>query len=238
MEQWVDGYVRANGIQIHYYRTGGDRPPIVLNHGAMDDGLCWTRVAKELEPAYDVVMLDARGHGLSDSGRGDYASETRSRDMAEAIAALGLEKPVVGGHSLGAEGSMHLAAEYPELARAIFLEDPVITLPGEPTFGGELGMNEEQALKMMQRVMNLIKILPVPLGKLLARRMMPVAPEDEIVPWILSKKRMDKDFFRSLAGSIPGLQVAHLTGTGHDVRRAKFDGYMTALRSFLGKVHP
>ncbi len=97
MKRWSDGYVNANGIRVHYYRTGGNKPQVVLNHGAMDDGLCWTRVAKELEQDYDVIMFDARGHGLSDSGQGDYLSETRAKDLAEAIQILGLDKPVVGG---------------------------------------------------------------------------------------------------------------------------------------------
>ena len=82
MTGWMDGYVKSNGIRIHYYRTGGDKPPLVLNHGAMDDGLCWTRVARVLEQDYDVIMLDARGHGLSDSGQGDYRPETRARFMS------------------------------------------------------------------------------------------------------------------------------------------------------------
>ncbi len=182
MKNWSDGYVNANGIKLHYYRTGGNKPQVVLNHGAMDDGLCWTRVAKELEQDYDVIMFDARGHGLSDSGQGDYLSETRAKDLAQAIKALGLDKPVVGGHSLGADVSMHLAAMYPEIARAIFLEDPPIAMPGEPLFGGKVGEMGANAIKMMTRIMTLIKILPVFLGKLVAKKMMPVSPDDELIP--------------------------------------------------------
>jgi N-formylmaleamate deformylase len=62
MSKWVDGYVTSNNIKIHYYRTGGDKPQVVINHGAGDDGLCWTRVVMELEKDYDVIMPDARGH--------------------------------------------------------------------------------------------------------------------------------------------------------------------------------
>ncbi len=198
MKIWTDGYVDANGIKVHYYRTGGDKPQVVLNHGAMDDGLCWTRVAKVLEKDYDVIMFDTRGHGFSDSGDGDYESETRAKDLAEAITTLGLEKPVVGGHSLGADGSMHLAALYPEIARAIFLEDPLIVMPGEPVFGGEVGDRGEGALKMMVTIMNLVKILPIFFGKLIARKMMPISPDDEIIPWLKSKKRFSTDFLNSM----------------------------------------
>ena len=58
----------ANGIRLHYYRTGdGTKPAVVLCHGFSDSGLCWTPVARQLEADYDVIMLDARGHGLSES---------------------------------------------------------------------------------------------------------------------------------------------------------------------------
>ena len=43
---WTDGYVLANEIRIHYWRTGGDKPVLLMAHGYSDDGLCW-------EPAGD-----------------------------------------------------------------------------------------------------------------------------------------------------------------------------------------
>ena len=60
MTTWQSGDVRTNGIRMHYYRTVGDKPVLVLAHGATDDGLCWTRVARALEDDYDVFMPDAR----------------------------------------------------------------------------------------------------------------------------------------------------------------------------------
>ena len=40
---WTSGDVKANGITLHYYRTGnGTLPPVVLSHGYTDNGLCWT----------------------------------------------------------------------------------------------------------------------------------------------------------------------------------------------------
>jgi len=275
----MDGYVQANGIRIHYYRTGGDKPQVIFNHGAFDDGLCWTRVVKELEDDYDVIMFDARGHGLSDIGEGDYESETRVKDLSEAITVMGLDKPVVGGHSLGADVSMQLAALYPDQTRGIFLEDPPIVLPGEPMFGGDFDMEGDKVIKMMTRIMTLIKIMPIFLGKMLAKKMMPVSPEEEIIPWIMAKKRVNKDFFQSMsemgapnpdpfelvskitvpvllfrgdrdsgaivseevAGKmskvIPGLEVVHLAGANHDIRRAKFDGYISSLKKFLKNVY-
>ena len=59
----------VNGLKLHYTRTGGAKPPVVLAHGFSDDGLCWTPVAEALAADYDVVMVDARGHGRSAAPR-------------------------------------------------------------------------------------------------------------------------------------------------------------------------
>jgi len=279
MNTWSDGYVNANGIRIHYYRSGGAKPGVVLNHGALDDGLCWTRVAKALEADYDVVMLDGRGHGLSDSGAGDYRPETRAKDIAEAIQALGLDRPVVGGQSMGAEASLHLAAGYQDLAGAIFMEDPPIVMPGQPVFGGMDATQGDRVYRLLAVILKVIKILPMFIGKTLARKMMPNSPDEEIIPWLLSKKRIVKDLFKNLKASgvndisvqlealrkvkvptllimgdrelgsivssevaqematvLPSLQVAHLAGANHDIRRAKFEEYIVVLREFLARV--
>ena len=58
---WFEGIVTANGIQQHYYRTGGDKPSLMLLHGFSENGQCWSRVAKALEQDYDVIMVDAYG---------------------------------------------------------------------------------------------------------------------------------------------------------------------------------
>ncbi len=65
MDRWTTGTCEANGISVHYLRTGGQKPPVVLLHGLMTNGACWAPVAQALAENYDVVMPDARGHGNS-----------------------------------------------------------------------------------------------------------------------------------------------------------------------------
>ena len=69
VSEWHSGFVESNGIRLHYTRTGGDKPPLVLAHGVTDAGLCWTPLAEALAPEYDAIMVDARGHGRSDAQR-------------------------------------------------------------------------------------------------------------------------------------------------------------------------
>ena len=93
---WTDGYVFANGIRIHYWRTGANtsKPPLVLAHGSSDDGLCWTNLAKEIQDGYDIIMFDARGHGLSDPPTPSDPSDVQVEDLAGLIKELKLVRPV------------------------------------------------------------------------------------------------------------------------------------------------
>jgi len=122
---WTEGTVEANGITIHYTRTGeGENPPLVIAHGAFDDGPCRTPLAEELAADYDVFLIDARGHGRSDAPDSGYDAETRVADFVGAIDALGIENPILFGHSMGGDTVSAAAAEYPDLPRAVVLEDP------------------------------------------------------------------------------------------------------------------
>ena len=280
MTTWSDGYVTANNLKIHYYRTGGSKPVVVISHGAGDDGLCFTRVAKELEQDYDVIMPDARGHGKSSKGNKDYSSQQHVEDLAGLIGALKLDTPVVGGHSMGADTSMNLAATYPELVRGVFLEDPPIILPGQIFGDGTQNIKVEDIGKMMAKFMRMFKLMPRFLAVPMARKGSPTYPEIEIQPWVDAKKRVSYDFLNSMASgklefpdpfeafkkiTVPVLlvigdcekmsivsqeaaqeaarlndkvRVVHLEGASHDIRRTRFDGYMPALKQFLGEIYP
>jgi N-formylmaleamate deformylase len=123
MDVWQSGDVQVNGLRLHYTRTGGTRPPVVLAHGFSDDGLCWTPVAEVLAPDYDVIMVDARGHGQSEAPDEGYNMADMAGDLRGAIAALGLHRPPVIGHSMGGGTALALAALYPDVPGAILLED-------------------------------------------------------------------------------------------------------------------
>jgi pimeloyl-ACP methyl ester carboxylesterase len=132
MSHWSSGNVIANGIRIHYHRTGGDKPPLVVSHGFSDNGLCWTRVTQALKQDYDVVMPDARGHGLSEAPEGAYTARAHAADLAGLIQALDLGKPALMGHSMGAATTATTAVLYPDLVACAILEDPPWFAPDSP----------------------------------------------------------------------------------------------------------
>jgi pimeloyl-ACP methyl ester carboxylesterase len=134
---WKDGYVMANGIRIHYWRTGGAKPVMVLLHGSSDDGLCWTNFAKEFSGQFDIVMWDARGHGLSDPPNELSTQQAMVEDLAAFLRALNIQKPVLMGHSMGSATVAWFSSRYPDVPKAVILEDPNLAAAGYPSMSDE-----------------------------------------------------------------------------------------------------
>jgi pimeloyl-ACP methyl ester carboxylesterase len=186
MSAWQSDYVETNGLRLHYTRTGGDKPPVVLAHGFSDDGLCWTPVAQQLEQAYDVIMVDARGHGRSDGPEQGYGSLEHAGDLAGVITALGLRRPAVLGHSMGAVSTLALAGAYPDLPGAILLEDPPPWWAGAPTPN-----SPQEAERRARMAGRMIALKRKTREELIAdqRAETPYWPEAEFGPWADAKLR-------------------------------------------------
>ena len=198
MQSWQEGDVAANGIRLHYTRTGGAKPPVVLLHGFSDDGLCWTPVAKLLEVDYDVIMFDARGHGRSEAPAQGYGPPEHAADVADAITMLGLHQPALLGHSMGAATSLELASTYPELPGAILLEDPPTWWVKPPEM---LGPDDE---RMVQRRRSIEHLKEMNREELLVwiRTREPNWSETENELWADSKLRLNLNVLSH--GPVPG----------------------------------
>ncbi len=186
MSNWTSNKIPSNGITLHYTRTGGDKPPIVLAHGFSDDGLCWTPVAQQLERDYDVIMVDARGHGRSAAPDGGYHAQTMATDLAGVIMALGLTKPVVMGHSMGGATTMALAGLFPDIPGAIIIEDA--------SAGNIMADKSPEALARLQGWHDRMAMLQRKTHAELIEHAHTVTPtwaEPELEPWAHAKLRFN-----------------------------------------------
>jgi N-formylmaleamate deformylase len=198
MTPWWSGDIIANGIRIHYTRTGGDGSPLVLAHGMADNGLCWSRVACALEAEYDIIMPDARSHGQSERSDGDYSSEVLALDLAGLIEALGLRSPVVGGHSMGAMTTVFLAASRPELLCAAILEDP-------PFWPGKARLTDDDVESRMaerRRALEHDKADGREALLVRGRAGNPLWAEEEFGPWVDSKILVDSESLPRLSQTL------------------------------------
>ncbi len=197
MPNWSSGDVVANGIKLHYHRTGGDKPPLVLSHGITDNGRCWTRAAEVLAEDYDVIMVDARGHGLSDAPDTGYGPQDRAADLAGLIRVLGLEKPYLMGHSMGADTTAHTAADYPDLVGCAILEDP-------PWYEGVIAAEHRDATAREWRA-TMEERKAKTYDELLAagHERHPAWAEVEFGPWAEAKQQVSYDVLQMLTGLRP-----------------------------------
>ena len=114
--------VRANGLEIAFERAG-EGPPLVLVHGAGDDGRLWRPQLTALADEFTVVAWDEPGAGRS----GDLPSGFGLADYADClgavIGALGLGPAHVAGLSWGGTVVLELYRRHPEHVATLILAD-------------------------------------------------------------------------------------------------------------------
>jgi N-formylmaleamate deformylase len=121
---WLEKEIEINGICLHTLHVpASGKASLVLVHGFSDNGWCWQETAEALAGRYELWMPDMRGHGLSARVQSDTTFDMVT-DLVGLIQTLSLKRPIVAGHSMGAAIAFQLGARYPELPRALVLEDP------------------------------------------------------------------------------------------------------------------
>jgi pimeloyl-ACP methyl ester carboxylesterase len=123
------GRFRHQGYTLGYEIHGHGERTIVLTNGLLLDAGVNRQLARTLaEHGHRVVLLDLLGHGTSDKPH--HASQHRMDRYARQVVALldelGVRRAVVGGVSLGANVSLHVAVQAPERVVALILEMPVL----------------------------------------------------------------------------------------------------------------
>jgi len=134
MPEAVDATVRLRGLTFHYRDWGGEGPPLLLLHGLASTSHIWDLTAPLLAERFRVLALDQRGHGESDKPDDGYDFDSFTADVHAFIAALGLQRPALVGHSWGGSVALHYAAAHPAVPRALVLVDggflEMASLPG------------------------------------------------------------------------------------------------------------
>ena len=119
-----------DGVTLRYIEAGTGDPPLVFVHGWTCSRDFWPGQLGHFAKKHQVVALDLRGHGESDKPDEDYSIDGFADDVAWLIGELGLDKPIVIGHSMGGSIALNLARRYPELTSAIVMVDsPIHPLP-------------------------------------------------------------------------------------------------------------
>ncbi|MDA1142569.1 MAG: alpha/beta hydrolase [Planctomycetota bacterium] len=174
-------FIKTNGISVCIHRNRKhDLPPLLLLHGVTDSGRCWGTLPQLLSGHYDVIALDARGHGQSDAPVNGYRYRDFAADVAGVIEALGFDAAALLGHSMGAQTAAVVAADYPDLVSAMILEDPP-------------WRDEDPEVDLEQRSLEIRKNMEVRKSQSLqqvidsGKVQCPAWPDEEFQPWAQAK---------------------------------------------------
>lgn len=117
-EPTIDSFVQLSEVNVHYRVYGSGKPALLLIHGNGGSVNSLSEAATYLAAHFTVYVPESRCHGES-SDPGEITYSLMAKDIKEFIEAMGLQKPIVMGHSDGGINAVTLAAEYPDVPGAI-----------------------------------------------------------------------------------------------------------------------
>jgi pimeloyl-ACP methyl ester carboxylesterase len=112
-----------DGVRLAYEEAGVGEPALMLVHGMRCDHRHMHTLFDHLSATHRVVSVDLRGHGESDAPDSDYSNEEMAGDLSWLAQHLGLDRPVMIGHSFGGSLCLYLAATRPKRVGALVLLD-------------------------------------------------------------------------------------------------------------------
>ncbi len=121
--------IELRGLRLHYLDWGTELAgeaalPLVLLHGLGGAAGEWRRVAEHFQPSYHVVALDQRGHGDSEHApERAYATDDFVADLEAFVDALGFERIILCGHSMGGHNTIAFTARHPQRVACALAND-------------------------------------------------------------------------------------------------------------------
>ena len=108
-----------NGLRVHYQQIG-EGPDLVMVHGLTGNLAVWhLQIVPALSEHFRVLTYDLRGHGHSDTPATGYSLDSMADDLLELLDALEIERPLIAGHSYGADIALYHALAHPERVREV-----------------------------------------------------------------------------------------------------------------------
>ncbi|EIJ48792.1 putative hydrolase [Herbaspirillum sp. GW103] len=117
-------HIQTNGTRIHVAQQGSGELALVLLHYYGGSSRTWDAVAGKLAQRYRIIATDHRGWGQSDAPAEGYGIADLAADAEGVIAALGLQRYVLVGHSMGGKVAQLMASRRPHGLQGLILIAP------------------------------------------------------------------------------------------------------------------
>jgi 3-oxoadipate enol-lactonase len=125
-------HIEANGIKMNYELSGMEGAPVVmLSHSLGSSLVMWNPQLGVLEPHYQILRYDTRGHGDSEAPTGAYTLDMLGEDALGLLDALGIGKVHFVGLSMGGMIGQCLALNHADRIEDLVLCDTAALLPEE-----------------------------------------------------------------------------------------------------------
>ena len=144
MSSRTSGHFGSGGLSLHYLEYGSGPTDLVVVPGITSPAITWEFVAERLADEYRVLILDVRGRGLSDKPAHGFSLRDYADDLAAMVRELGLARPALLGHSMGARIVAAFAVLHPGSAGPLVIADPPLSGPGRDPYPITLERFREQ----------------------------------------------------------------------------------------------
>src|SRR3954453_12105566 len=120
MHPFDEWQIELHGHRV-IYRIAGSGPPVVLIHGMINSSRHWEAVARRLARSHTVIAPALIGHGDSAAPRGDYSLGAHAASIRDLLAAIGVDRATIVGHSLGGGVAMQFFYQFPQRVERLAL---------------------------------------------------------------------------------------------------------------------
>ncbi len=123
-------FVAIAGEHLYYTHVPGEAPPVILLHGFGGSTVSWRdSVPVLVQAGYAVYAVDLLGFGLSEKGwEHDYSHPAQAARVIGFMDALGIDRAVIVGHSMGGSVAAHLALRHPQrVDRLVLVSAPIVS---------------------------------------------------------------------------------------------------------------
>ena len=119
-------YVSLGDFRLYYEEHGQANPaaeasPVILLHGFTLDRRQWVAVPPALSKRFRLILMDARGHGLSDAPPTGYSRAHRVEDLARFVDFLNIDRLHLVGLSMGGSTALRYTLDHPSRLRSLTL---------------------------------------------------------------------------------------------------------------------
>src|SRR5512139_2565669 len=124
--------IKTNGIRMNYELTGKKGAPVVvLSHSLSSNLLMWNPQMDALNPYFQVLRYDSRGHGGTDAPSGSYTLELLAEDVIGLLDTLRMDRVHFVGLSMGGMIGQCLGLNHPHRLKSLVLCDTASIVPAE-----------------------------------------------------------------------------------------------------------